>query len=45
VGGNTSEQAKQVLLDAAERSMLSRGFQASKMELIAQEAGYSRAAI
>lgn len=44
-GGNTSEQAKQVLLDAAECSILSRGFQASTMELIASEAGYSRAAM
>jgi AcrR family transcriptional regulator len=44
-GGNTSEQAKQVLLDAAERSILTRGFQGSPMELIAHEAGYSRAAM
>ena len=32
-------------MDAAERSILSRGFQASTMELIAREAGYSRAAM
>lgn len=32
-------------MDAAERSILQHGFQASTMELIAQEAGYSRAAI
>ncbi|UXA13980.1 TetR/AcrR family transcriptional regulator; helix-turn-helix transcriptional regulator [Mycobacterium sp. SMC-8] len=44
-GGNTSEQARVVLMDAAERSILQRGFQASTMELIAREAGYSRAAM
>jgi AcrR family transcriptional regulator len=44
-GGNTAEQAKAVLMDAAERSILHRGFQASTMEVIAQEAGYSRAAM
>ncbi|MBX7449394.1 TetR/AcrR family transcriptional regulator; helix-turn-helix transcriptional regulator [Mycolicibacterium sp. 3033] len=32
-------------MDAAERSILARGFQASTMELIAREAGYSRAAM
>jgi len=32
-------------MDAAERSILSRGFRASTMEIIAREAGYSRAAI
>lgn len=32
-------------MDAAERSILERGFQASTMELIAHEAGYSRAAM
>ncbi len=32
-------------MDAAERSILQRGFQASTMEVIAREAGYSRAAI
>jgi AcrR family transcriptional regulator len=32
-------------MDAAERSILSRGFQASTMEIIAREAGYSRAAM
>ena len=44
-GGNTAAQAKAVLMDAAERSILQRGFQASTMELIAHGAGYSRAAI
>ncbi|ADT97103.1 TetR/AcrR family transcriptional regulator [Mycolicibacterium gilvum] len=44
-GGNTSDQARTVLMDAAERSILRRGFQASTMELVALEAGYSRAAI
>ncbi len=32
-------------MDAAERLILSRGFQASTMEIIAREAGYSRAAM
>ncbi|MCV7368954.1 TetR family transcriptional regulator [Mycolicibacterium duvalii] len=32
-------------MDAAERSILQRGFAASTMELIAHEAGYSRAAM
>ncbi|MFN8229212.1 MAG: TetR/AcrR family transcriptional regulator [Mycobacterium sp.] len=44
-GGNTADQAKELLLDAAERLILLRGYQASTMELIAQEAGYSRALI
>src|SRR5690242_18022136 len=44
-GGNTAEQAQVALMDAAERSILSRGFRASTMEIIAREAGYSRAAI
>ncbi|MGP4055201.1 helix-turn-helix domain-containing protein [Mycobacterium sp. 4D054] len=44
-GGNTSEQARAVLMDAAERSILRRGYQASTMEVIAREAGYSRAAM
>ncbi len=44
-GGNTADQAKELLLDAAERLILIRGYQASTMELIAQEAGYSRALI
>jgi AcrR family transcriptional regulator len=44
-GGNSADQAKTVLMDAAERSILTRGFQASTMELIAREAGYSRAAM
>ena len=44
-GGNTAEEAKAVLLEAAERSILHRGFQSSTMEIIAHEAGYSRAAV
>ncbi|WP_240431407.1 TetR/AcrR family transcriptional regulator [Mycobacterium kyogaense] len=44
-GGNSADQARTVLMDAAERSILARGFQASTMELIAREAGYSRAAM
>jgi len=44
-GGNTADQAKELLLDAAERLILERGYQASTMELIAKEAGYSRALI
>lgn len=44
-GGNTAEEAKAVLMGAAERSILRRGFQASTMEIIAHEAGYSRAAV
>lgn len=44
-GGQSAEQARTVLMDAAERSILARGFQASTMELIAREAGYSRAAM
>jgi AcrR family transcriptional regulator len=44
-GGNTAEQAKEALMDAAERSFVERGYRASTMELIAREAGYSRAAI
>ena len=44
-GGNNAEQARALLMDAAERSILSRGFQASRMDLIAREAGYSRAAM
>lgn len=44
-GGKTPEQARDALMDAAERSILARGFQASTMAIIAQEAGYSRAAL
>lgn len=44
-GGNTAEEARAVLMEAAERSILRRGFQASTMEVIAHEAGYSRAAV
>jgi len=44
-GGNTAEQARELLLDAAERSFVKGGYQASTMRAIAQEAGYSRAVI
>jgi AcrR family transcriptional regulator len=44
-GGNTAEQTREILLDAAERSFTVRGYRASTMEVIAQDAGYSRAAI
>lgn len=44
-GGNTPDQARTLLMDVAERSILSRGFAASTMNLIAREAGYSRAAM
>ena len=44
-GGNTAEQTREILLDAAERSFTVRGYRASTMESIAQEAGYSRAAM
>ncbi|MGE2833145.1 TetR/AcrR family transcriptional regulator [Mycobacterium sp. SMC-4] len=44
-GGNTAEQARTALMDAAERSILQRGYAASTMEVIAREAGYSRAAV
>ena len=43
--GNTAEQTREILLDAAERSFTVRGYRASTMESIAQEAGYSRAAM
>lgn len=44
-GGNTAEQARTALMDAAEELILDRGFGASTMESIAARAGYSRAAI
>ena len=44
-GGNTAEQVRQILLDAAEHLLITRGYRASTMEVIAQEAGYSRNAI
>ena len=44
-GGNTAEQTREILLDAAERSFRVRGHRASTMETIAQDAGYSRAAL
>lgn len=44
-GGNTAEQTREILLDAAERSFRVRGHRASTMETIAQDAGYSRTAL
>lgn len=44
-GGNTAQQNREILLDAAERSFRIRGHRASTMETIAKEAGYSRAAL
>jgi AcrR family transcriptional regulator len=44
-GGNTAEQTREILLAAAERSFAVRGYRASTMELIARDAGYSRAAM
>jgi len=44
-GGNTTEQARQVLLDAAEQYFVEGGGAAFTMEAIAAEAGYSRSAI
>ncbi|OMC32813.1 TetR family transcriptional regulator [Mycolicibacterium fortuitum] len=44
-GGNTAEQAREVLMDAAEHLFVTRGYRASTMEVIAHEAGYSRTAI
>ena len=41
-GGNEPEQAKEALLDAAERSLSKLGFRAATMEAIAREAGYTR---
>lgn len=44
-GGNTAEQAREVLMDAAEHLFINRGYRTSTMEVIAHEAGYSRTAI
>lgn len=44
-GGNPPEYARELLLDAAERSFARRGYRASTMQVIAREAGYSRAVI
>ncbi|MEZ0364684.1 TetR/AcrR family transcriptional regulator [Mycobacterium sp. pUA109] len=44
-GGNEPEQAREALLDAAERSMVKYGYRASTMEVIAREAGYTRTMI
>jgi AcrR family transcriptional regulator len=44
-GGNTADQTREILLDAAERCFTVRGYRASTMEVIARDAGYSRAAI
>jgi AcrR family transcriptional regulator len=44
-GGQTTEQARQTLMDAAERLFIGRGYRNSTMEDIASEAGYSRRAI
>ena len=44
-GGNTAEQTREILLEAAERSFALRGSRASTMEIIARDAGYSRAAM
>jgi AcrR family transcriptional regulator len=44
-GGNPPEHARELLLDAAERSFALRGYRASTMQVIAREAGYTRAVI
>ncbi|QZA06087.1 TetR/AcrR family transcriptional regulator [Mycolicibacter heraklionensis] len=44
-GGNPPEHARELLLDAAERSFARRGYRASTMQAIAREAGYTRAVI
>lgn len=44
-GGNPPEYARELLLDAAERSFAHRGYRASTMQVIAREAGYTRAVI
>ncbi|WP_293020228.1 TetR/AcrR family transcriptional regulator [Mycolicibacterium sp.] len=44
-GGNNTEQARQVLLDAAEQFFIDGGSGSFTMEVIAAEAGYSRSAI
>jgi AcrR family transcriptional regulator len=44
-GGISAEQSKEAFLDAAERLFATLGYRASTMEVIAQEAGYSRGSI
>lgn len=44
-GGNPPEHARELLLDAAERSFARRGYRASTMQVIARDAGYTRAVI
>jgi AcrR family transcriptional regulator len=44
-GGNNTEQARHVLLDAAEQFFVDGGNQTFTMEVIATEAGYSRSAV
>jgi AcrR family transcriptional regulator len=44
-GGQTTDQARQTLMDAAERLFVGRGYRDSTMQDIAGEAGYSRRAI
>lgn len=44
-GGNPPEHARELLLDAAERSFAQSGYRASTMQVIAREAGYTRAVI
>lgn len=44
-GGNPPEHARELLLAAAERSFARRGYRASTMQVIAREAGYTRAVI
>ncbi|WP_409426369.1 helix-turn-helix domain-containing protein [Mycobacterium sp. SMC-11] len=44
-GGNPPEHARELLLEAAERSFARRGYRASTMQVIAREAGYTRAVI
>lgn len=41
-GGNAADQAREALLDAAERCLLARGPRAATMDAIAREAGYTR---
>lgn len=44
-GGKEPEQAKEALLDAAERSLRKHGYRGSTMEVVAREAGYTRTII
>jgi AcrR family transcriptional regulator len=41
-GGISAQESREAFLDAAERSLSTRGYRASTMEVIAREAGYSR---